>query len=159
MGRRSIGEEIGKREPFDLPEEEAYLNVWRTGAVLDHAVNRLLRPQGLTKVSYNILRILRAAGDAGRTGAEISSMVVADVPDMARLIGRLERLGFLVRERSAEDRRVVRNFVTRDGAAAVEAVTAGLRELHREQFSALTEPELATLIELLTRVRGCTIRE
>ena len=150
---RSIGDEIGKQDPFDLIEEEAFLNVWRTGAVLDHDVNALLRPHGLTKVSYNVLRILRAAGASGRTGREIGSMLVAAVPDMARLIQRLEALDFLTRTPDPDDRRVVRNVITARGRRTLKAIDPPLRELHQRQFAALSATELRTLCTLLERSR------
>lgn len=150
----SLAQELGKKRPFDTAEEEAYVAIWRTGAVLDGEVNRLMRAHGLTKTSYNILRILRGAGASGRSGIEIASMVVADVPDMARLIDRLEKLGYLRRCKSDDDRRCVRNHLAPKGAKALEALEKPLRALQRRQFAALSRAELQTLSELLARLRS-----
>ena len=38
--------EIGKKKPFDLPEEEAHLNMLRTSSLLDAGFARLFRPPG-----------------------------------------------------------------------------------------------------------------
>ena len=149
----TLAQELGKKNPFETLEEEAYVGIWRTGAMLDGEVNRLMRAHGLTKTSYNILRILRGAGEAGRSGIEIAAMVVADVPDMARLIERLERLGYLRRVQSKEDRRFVRNHLTAKGAKALQALDSPLRVLQQRQFAALSKAELRALGELLSRLR------
>ena len=149
----SLAQELGKKRPFDTAEEEAYVAIWRTGAVLDGEVNRLMRAHGLTKTSYNILRILRGAGESGCSGVEIASMVVADVPDMARLIDRLERLGYLRRCKSDDDRRCVRNYLAPKGAEALEALDKPLRALQRRQFAALSRAEMQALSGLLAKIR------
>lgn len=148
-----LAAELGKKQPFDALEREAYLNLWRTLSLLDQRINRLMRPHKLTKVSYNILRILRGAGDTGCTGTEIASMLVADVPDMARLIDRLEKLSYIRRGRIDEDRRRVRNFLTQKGSSVLDAIERPLLELHQVHFSGLQTEELRTLIDLLSRVR------
>ncbi len=149
----TLAQELGKKRPFDTAEEEAYIGIWRTGAVLDGEVNRLMRGHGLTKTSYNILRILRGAGEAGRSGIEIASMVVADVPDMARLIDRLERLEYLRRCKSTDDRRCVRNHLAPKGRKVLEALDKPLRALQRRQFAALSLAELQELNGLLAKIR------
>jgi len=151
---RTLAQELGKKDPFESAEEEAYLGLWRTVAQLDGEVNRLMRAQGLTKTSYNILRILRGAGESGRTGIEIAAMVVADVPDMARLIERLERLGYLRRSKSDADRRVVRNFLTAKGARTLASLEKPLRLLQKRQFAGLSAGECTQLGRLLSKIRA-----
>ncbi|MEY2715928.1 MAG: Transcriptional activatory protein BadR [Planctomycetota bacterium] len=149
----TLAHELGKKRPFDTAEEEAYIGIWRTGAVLDGEVNRLMRGHGLTKTSYNILRILRGAGEAGCNGIEIASMVVADVPDMARLIERLERLDYLRRCKADDDRRCVRNHLTAKGMKVLAALDEPLRALQRRQFAALSRAEMQALSRLLAKIR------
>lgn len=151
---RTLAQELGKTGPFETAEEEAYIGLWRTVAQLDGGVNRLMRAHGLTKTSYNILRILRGAGESGRTGIEIADMVVADVPDMARLIDRLERLGYLRRSKSDADRRVVRNFLTAKGGRTLESLEKPLRLLQKRQFARLGAADLAQLGRLLSKIRA-----
>lgn len=151
--RNPLGPLIGKKRPFENKAEEAFLNLWRTAALCDSEVNRLLREHDLTKASYNIVRILDRAGNVGRTGTEVAEMLVAELPDMARLIDRLERLGYIRRGRVDEDRRLVRNFITTAGHEVVSALHQPLADLHRRQFAALSETELDTLISLLETAR------
>ena len=65
MPRSRLQEEIGKRHPFDLPEQEAALNVARTADFLHQPFEKLFESHGLSGPQYNLLRILRGHGDAG----------------------------------------------------------------------------------------------
>lgn len=150
---RSLAEELGKKRPFDLVEEEALLAIVRTGAVLQAQHNRLLRQRDLTHASYNILRILRGAGEGGRCVSEIAAHVVTEVPDMTRLIDRLEKLGLLARRRVDADRRKVRIFVTQEGLALLAGLDRPLRALLRQQFAKMPAADVRALVGLLGEVR------
>ncbi|MGP1273125.1 MAG: MarR family winged helix-turn-helix transcriptional regulator [Phycisphaerales bacterium] len=150
----SLGEQIGKRQPFDLPEEEAYLNIIRSAALLSSAFNRLFKGHGLTESSYNALRILRAAGETGRTWTDIRDELVVPQPDVTRLLGRLERQGLVCRERSIEDRRVVRVFITDQGRRVVEALDAPIERLHRRLLGHMPRTDLNRLSSLLVQARN-----
>ena len=109
--------EIHQDDPFDSPEEEVFLNLQRTAAILTGRFAAELRAWGLTPAQYNVLRILRGAGPGGRTCGEVGERLVAPGPDVTRLIDRLERAGLVARERDEADRRVVRARIRRDGLA------------------------------------------
>ena len=72
-----LHEEIGKKQPFERPEQEAFLNLVRTASQLQTAFHRLFKPYGLSSAGYNVLRILRGNGEDGRCGHEIARDVVA----------------------------------------------------------------------------------
>ncbi len=145
--------EIGKRRPFDSPELEAYLNLVRTAAELSGELARLFRRHGLTESSYNVLRILRGGGRAGRASSEIGRDMVVRVPDITRLVDRLVQQGLAERHRSEEDRRVVRVRLTRKGRGLVDRLDEPLRCAHREQLGHMSRAELAELSRLLERAR------
>ena len=88
-------------------EESSYTLLVKAASRLEAELNRVLRPMDLTAATYNILRILRGAGSAGSSCGEISDQLIAEVPDMTRLLDRLEKLGYICRERSQVDRRMV----------------------------------------------------
>ena len=125
----NLQDEIGKKQPFELAEEEAYLNVRRSAAALESFFGRLFRKAGLSEATYNVLRILRAAGEDGRCWGEIRQDLVVPVPDVTRLIDRLEKAGHCERQRSVTDRRKVYIKITPKGRDLVnsldEPVTSG----------------------------------
>lgn len=148
-----LQEEVGKRQPFDLAEEEAYLNIKRTSSMLESCFGRLFRKHGLSEATYNVLRILRPAGEAGRCWTEIREHLVVPVPDVTRLIDRLERSGHAERVRSADDRRKVYVRITRKGLDLVNSLDAPARGLLRDRLGHLSQDELRTLSGLLERLR------
>src|SRR5512138_1409830 len=99
--------EIRQRKPFVSLEEETYLNLVRTADALTRELELFLQPFGLTATQYNVLRILRGAGEEGATCTAISERLLAFDPDVTRLLDRLEKSGWVQRTRSVTDRRVV----------------------------------------------------
>lgn len=149
----SLREQIGKHHAFDLPEEEAYLNVIRTAALFTCEFNRLFKAHGLGESGYNVLRILRSAGDEGRTWTAIHDDLVVPAPDVTRLVSRLERDGLVTRKRSTDDRRVIRVFITAKGTQLVDSLDKPIRELHKTILGHLSHDQLAHLSRALEDAR------
>lgn len=149
-----LAKELGKKHPFTVPAEEAFLNILRTCSMLTAQSNRVLREKGLAEPSYNILRILRGAGAEGRCGFEIADQLVAQVPDMTRLIDRLEKLGLLERKRVDQDRRLVRCFITAEGLRVLKELDQPLMEIHKKQFGRLTKQQIEQINELMVALRA-----
>ncbi len=151
----TLGQEIGKKDPFDLPEEEAYLNLVRTTNQLGGAIKALFKDHGLSEATYNVLRIVRAG--KGKTCSEIGRDMVVRVPDVTRLVDRLEGLGLVTRSRGSEDRRVVRIAITREGQRLLQTLDKPLRALHVEQMAPMTKAELKELSRLLVKLRATPV--
>ena len=151
---KSLRDEIGKQHPFDLPEEEAYLNIRRTAALLDRRFNRLFKKAGLSEATYNVLRILRAAGDRGKCWSEIRDDLVVPVPDVTRLIDRLVASGHVERKRSTADRRRVHISATKSGRDVVDGLDADVRNLLTSSLGHMSADQLATLSRLLELARS-----
>lgn len=145
--------EIKQAKPFATPEQEALLGIERTAAVLGRALARLLEPHGLTPTQYNALRILRGAGDAGLCRYEVTERLVTPVPDVTRLLDRVEEAGYVTRARDAVDRRLVTARLTPAGRRLVDRLDAVVAGFERDQLGTLGERDLRTLIALLDRVR------
>jgi DNA-binding MarR family transcriptional regulator len=98
-----------------------------------------------------------AAGGAGaagvRTCREVGEHLVARVPDVTRLIDRLESQGYARRERCEHDRRVVNVAITDRGLDVLARLDGPLLELHRRQLGHMPRAELAELSRLLARAR------
>ena len=149
-----ILEEIRQTRPIPTLEEEAYLNVQRTANVLLQDVAELLKPHNLTQTQYNVLRILRGAGEAGLTAGDVGDRMITRDPDVTRLLDRLETRGLAERSRCTEDRRVVWTRITEAGLAAIAPLDAEVNELHLRRLGHLGPERLAALIELLEAARG-----
>lgn len=156
MPTPSLRRELGKRRAFERPEEEAYLNVLRTAAVLSAPVEALFRRHGLSAASYNVLRILRGHRLGGRDGVpsqSIGPQMVALVPDVTRLVDRLVRAGLARRARTPDDRRVVLVRITPRGLDLLARLDGPTSSLVRSRLSHLSRSELAALSRLLVKAR------
>jgi DNA-binding MarR family transcriptional regulator len=155
----TLKEEIGKRRPFESPEQEAYLNLLRTFAVLEEPIAKLLKARGLSEATYNTLRILRGeqrSGGAGAAGVScntIGERLLSRVPDVTRLVDRLERKGLAKRQRAKDDRRVVLISITAKGLELLEKLDRPLMEVHKTQLRHMARRDLEDLNRLLVKAR------
>lgn len=149
-----LARELKKRRDFELPEEEAFLNILRTANELSGPFEALFKGFDLSEATYNMLRILRGAGEHGRMCSEISEHMVARVPDVTRLVDRLEKQGLATRKRCKEDRRAVYVVITKAGLDLAAKLDGPVRELHRAQLSHLSKADLVALNRLLVKARA-----
>lgn len=155
----SLAAEIGKSRPFDSPAQEAYLNILRTASRLTAPFEALFKQHDLSESTYNALRILRG-GTLGQSPPgkrpchEIGEHLVARVPDVTRLIDRLESAGLVERSRCNEDRRVVYVAITRRGLDLLARLDRPMMDLHTRQLAHLSRRELAELSRLLVKARS-----
>lgn len=149
-----VRDEIKQTRPFASLEQEAHVSLGRTWAVVEHAFSEALKPYGITPTQYNVLRILRGAGEKGLCRSEVMERMIAKVPDATRLLDRMEAAGLIGRERDTTDRRFVTTRVTEEGLRLLGELDDPVQELHRQHFGALDEEHLRGLINLLGRIRA-----
>ncbi|HWB31275.1 MAG TPA: MarR family transcriptional regulator [Vicinamibacterales bacterium] len=149
----SLREELKQNKPWKSLEEEASLNIARTSAVLEHALTQALKPFDITPTQYNVLRILRGAGDAGLCRNEVGARLIRRVPDVTRLLDRLEQLELIARVRGTDDRRYVSTHITAKGLAIVDRLDKEICAIHRQHLGHLSHAQLEQLISLLTLAR------
>ncbi len=148
-----LAAELRKKRPFELPEEEAFLNIHRTRELLAAPFDRLFRERGISDAQYNVLRILRGVAAQGLPCNEIAERMVSRDPDVTRLVDRLEKAGWVERVRIASDRRVILVRITPAGVKVTNELDKPIGELHRSQLGHLTRAELDELNRLLVKAR------
>ena len=149
----TLQEEIKQSKPFSHLKEELWLNLSRTAAAVGHQIEQQLRPHGLSPTQYNVLRILRGAGAAGLCQYEIGDRLVAQVPDVPRILDRMERAGWVRRERGMTDRRVVNASLTPTGLELLRHLDEPLVVMMAGMFGGLTEAEMERMNHLLVAAR------
>jgi DNA-binding MarR family transcriptional regulator len=151
---RTLREELKQTKPFGSAEQEALLSIERTAAVFRHRLGEELKQFGVTPTQFNVLRILRGAGPAGLCRNEIRDRLVSQVPDVTRLLDRLETMGYVERERDEEDRRLVTTRITAAGRDLLASLDAPMVEEHRRRLGHMSETQLRTLADLLADARS-----
>jgi len=151
---RNLQAELKQRRPFRSVRQEAHLSVQRTAAMLEHAFEVAIKPYGLTATQYNVLRILRGAGDHGLCRHEIRDRLLKPVPDVTRLLDRLEEMELIVRERGGQDRRFVTTTITTAGLRLLAGLDDVVDEIHDRLLGHLDDASLRSLVDLLAHVRN-----
>jgi DNA-binding MarR family transcriptional regulator len=141
-----------RRPRFDSPQQEVFLNLWRTYDRLRQYEDELFERFELTAQQYNVLRILKAAHDQMPTLA-LASRLVSRAPDITRMLDKLAERGLIERERPADNRRVVNVKITEAGVALLAEIAPHLRECHNKQLGHLSADEMEVLNQLLRKAR------
>lgn len=153
-GPRSIKDTISQTKPFESVEQEVFLNLVRTTDLVTEHATAPIRSSGLTVQQYNVLRILRGAGEAGLQTYQVVERMVTRAPNITRLVDKLENKKMLTRTRSLEDRRVVTLQVTKQGLTLLEKLDVPQLEALRSAMRGLDADENGTLGDLLNRLRA-----
>lgn len=146
--------ELRQSKPYDLIEEEVHVSIARTAALLERAIAQVLKPYGITPTQYNVLRILRGAGTEGLCRNEIGSRLINPVPDVTRLLDRMEDLALIARQRDEDDRRQVRTLLTPKGLGVVNELDDVLRDGHVARLAHVPAAHLTALVSTLAEVRA-----
>ena len=146
--------EIKQKRPFSSVQEEVVLAIMRTSDEVVVPINNVLRTANISASQYNILRILRGAGEDGLPCGEIGERMVRRDPDLTRLLDRLETSDLVVRSRDTRDRRIVRASITNEGLALLASLEAPMQEGLKRALAHVPVARLRTLLEILEEVRG-----
>jgi DNA-binding MarR family transcriptional regulator len=145
--------ELKQHKPFRSVIEEAFVSLARTAAVLEHSLAQALKPYDITSTQYNVLRILRGAGAEGLCRNEVGERLVRTVPDVTRLLDRMEDTGLITRTRSGSDRRYVTTMLTPRGLALVNDLDDEIVAIHERQLGHVNSRDLKKLVAILEEVR------
>lgn len=148
-----LQQELHQTKPFESPAHEMFLNIVRTAFVLQRGAAEPLKSEGLSAEQYNVLRILRGAAATGLSCQDIVTRMVSLDPDLTRLLDRLVARGWVLRERSDQDRRVVINRIAPDGLAVLKRLEKPMRESLTALVGHLSTSETTQLINLLEKAR------
>lgn len=149
----AIQREIHQTRPFHSLGAETIVGIIRTASVIERRLNAIVAREGITQPQYNVLRILRGAGDEGIPTLAIRDRMLDASPGVTRLIDRLEKSGFARRERSAADRRQVMCYVTPAGLALLARLDAPVGAYDDESVAMLTTAEKRELNRMLAAIR------
>ena len=150
----SIQDEIKQTRPFASKGQEAAVALLRTADMVRRAVGGIVEPHAITVQQYNVLRILRGAGEKGLPTLEIAERMIEQTPGITRLIDRLEAKGLVSRERCLTDRRQVFCRITAKGLDLLQRLDGPVQQADDQVLSSLTEKELTQLVGLLDRARN-----
>lgn len=150
---QTIQQELHQSRPFRTRAQEASVSLLRTAELIRRHIGGVIEPAGITPQQYNVLRILRGAGERGLPTLDIAERMIEETPGITRLIDRLETKDLVIRRRCDTDRRQVFCRITARGEELLEALEAPLQAAEKAALGHLDRGELETLIALLDRTR------
>ncbi len=134
--------------------QRAVLNILFTASWLDCHLARVLRPFGITHPQYNILRILNGSFPNGLSVLDIKSRMLDRSSNVSRLVEKLRLSGFAERVPHSGDRRMVIVTISVTGKQLLSDIdTTQFTDHEGGPGHKLSEPEAATLAELLDKFR------
>lgn len=150
---------MARQQLDDTPRRKAYLALVTAAEALVEEFRRLFQSHGLTPTQFNVLRLLLTGADEGETCSALKAGLMHRVPDVTRLVDRMERDGLVARGRSARDRRVVLVRITAEGRRRAEALYPAVMRLHEQQFPDASDAELARTERVLRRAAEAATTE
>jgi len=134
---------------FPNNKVKAMLNVIYTSNWLTSHQNEYFKPHGISPQQYNILRILKGAGEALKVQT-IKERMIERSPNATRLMDKLCAKNLIKRFNCENDRRVVYVEIAEDGLKLIK--TIGSNKID-DLLEKLSEVEANQLSDLLDKIR------
>ena len=154
MEPTSLQTALKQRRPFKSPGHELAVSLLHTADHVRRQVAAAIAPSGLTVQQFNVLRILRGAGDAGLPTLEVADRMVEQTPGITRLLDRLEAKDLVRRQRCPKDRRQHLCWITPRGQAMLEQLDEPSLRASEACVVHLSRGDQATLLRLLEAIRA-----
>ncbi|WP_263368820.1 MarR family winged helix-turn-helix transcriptional regulator [Edaphobacter bradus] len=148
-----LEQELKQNRPFPAIEQEVTVALLRTADALYRAVNAVAKVEGLNMEQYNVLRILRGAGEHGLPTLEIPKRTIRREPGITRLLDKLEKKGLVMRKRPDGDRRKVICLITKAGLQCLARLDKSLAPVWKRGISRLSARSARELLSHLASVR------
>jgi DNA-binding MarR family transcriptional regulator len=131
--------------------QKATVNIVFTHNWLMEKIGKIFDAAGITSQQYNILRILRGAGEPLST-LQIRQRMLDKMSDSSRIVDRLVIKGMVKKNTSRTDRRLVDIIITPKGLKLLEKIDAYNDQVDGILMN-LSEAEVKQLNKLLDKIR------
>lgn len=131
-------------------KEDVLIAIRRIIRATDIHSRRLTKTVGLTAPQLLVLQAIRNLGAVAIS--RLSSEVSLSQATVTTIIDRLERRGYVSRQRSEQDKRVVHALLTAAGNEALDNAPTPLQEAFSVRFEQLQDWEQSQILAALQRV-------
>ncbi|OUR90749.1 MarR family transcriptional regulator [Flavobacteriales bacterium 34_180_T64] len=128
---------------------KALLNIVYTANWIKSHQNDFFKPYGISPQQFNILRILKGAGDPIKVQT-IKERMIERAPNATRLTDKLCAKDLIERIACPDDRRVVHINITKKGLLLLDDISKNLKN---DLIDNLSEAEALQLSDLLDKIR------
>lgn len=134
---------------FPNNKVKALLNIIYTANWINSQQNAFFKDFGISPQQFNILRILRGAGEPLKVQT-IKERMIERAPNATRLMDKLCSKLLIERIACPDDRRVVHISITKKGLSLLDDIS---KEMKDDYIENLTEEEARILSDLLDKIR------
>jgi DNA-binding MarR family transcriptional regulator len=112
----------------------------------------IFQKHGLTFPQYNALRVLDASGRGQSTISNVCDVMLVSGANMTGIVKRLEKAGFLTRQKDPSDDRVTILAITRKGRQTLENIVVERDRHIREKLKGFTKREKEEFVAQIVRI-------
>jgi DNA-binding MarR family transcriptional regulator len=147
----ALEQEINQQK-FRNEYQKSAINIIYTSNWVTEKMSKIFDGAEITSQQFNILRILRGAGNPLST-LQIRQRMLDKMSDTSRIVDRLLKKGLVKKNTCKTDRRLVDITITEKGKKLLEKIDVFSGQMDAIMMN-LTEAEARTLNELLDKVRS-----
>ena len=137
------------KSKFTDPKIKALINIKYTANWINSHENEFFKPYGISPQQFNILRILRGAGEPTKVQT-IKDRMIERAPNATRLMDKLCDKKLIERIRCDHDRRVVYINIAQLGLDLLSEID---KNTELDFLDRITTEEATTLSNLLDKIR------
>jgi DNA-binding MarR family transcriptional regulator len=145
--------ELKLKQPLASLNHEALLSLVRTSALMQKLSDRFFAQFGLTDVQFNIMMILKEAGDTGLSQQQLSEHLIVTKSNVVGLVDRLERSGYVRRMAHPSDRRFNQIVLAPRGSAIVSKIEKQYFSEVDRMMNALSTTQKKSVIQAMESIR------
>ena len=132
----------------------AYFNLLKTGSWVEERVKEAIKPFKLTHSQLNVLYILVENDPRPVSANDLKNRILVNNPDITRLLDRLVKRGYVLREPCSANRRKIDISLTDDGRKLFGKAHQSAKQTLGNFFEKkITEHEAIELRRILHKIR------
>jgi len=147
----SLDKEINMKSKINTVNHEALLNIVRIASLIDKRAYEFFLEFNITQAQYNVLVVLKLEGGP-LNQVDISRRLVVSRAGITSILDKLEKKGYIRREKVKSDRRVLEVSLTDESIKLLEVVEPRYLEEVEKNMKVLNEKECKNLNESLFKL-------
>ena len=148
-----IEDAIKQKKPFRTPHHRVIVNLIYTHNWVSDQIKAMLKAFDITQQQYNVLRVLRGAGEPISTSV-IRDRLLDKMSDTSRMVDRLYQKGLVTRSSCKHDKRLVDVSLSTEGKKLLAEIDKYDDQMDGIVSGNITKEEALQLSELLDKLRG-----
>jgi len=136
-----------------MNKEEAYNQAIKSILTMNRTLRNYSKQAHAERITGRQLSLLKYLLDSGeRSAGELARYLFISESSVSEQLRKLDRKGFLVKDRAENDNRVVTASITETGKKLVQRMPAGGIQLLRERLKELDVSELEKIIKIVEKL-------